>query len=306
MITTNKFNIKKVKETADYGKFIISPLIGGFGHTLGNTIRRILYITIPGSAITKIKIKGADHLFTTLPGVKEDLVQVSLNLKQVKFVYQSDEPAVLKISAKGPGKVTAKDIQLSPGIELANPDQFIATLVDTKSKLDIELTVESGYGYLSAKERESSTIGEIPLDADFSPVRKVSYLVEPARLGKKHNYDQLTLEITTDSSILPSEALELSIRDLIAALMQIIDPKEFKQELAADQEDNEEVPPGYLVEEIDLPLRVTNALKKAGFTHVTDLIKAGRPEVSKAKNVGEKSLKLIDHWLAERDLSWSA
>ncbi len=306
MIVTNKFNIKKVKETADYGKFIISPLIGGFGHTLGNTLRRILYITIPGAAITGIKAKGTSHLFTTLPGIKEDLVEISLNLKQVKFVYEGDEPILLKIDAKGPGKVTAKDIQLSPGIEVANPNQHIATLADSKSTFNLQLTVESGYGYLPAKEKEDSVIGEIPIDADFSPVRKASYQVEPARLGKKYSHDQLTLEIWTDSSIKPSRALELATRDLIASLMQIIDPKEFKEDLELSQSSQEEETPTYLVEEIDLPLRVTNALKKAGYDQVSDLVEAGRPEVSKAKNVGEKSLKLIDGWLKDKDLSWSA
>ncbi len=306
MITTNKFNIKKVKETADYGKFTLSPLLGGFGHTLGNTLRRILYITIPGAAVTKMKVKGADHLFTTLPGIKEDLVDISLNLKQVKFTYESEEPVVLKLEASGAGKITAKDIKLVPGIEIANPDQVIANLADAKSKLSIELTVESGRGYQSAKERETGIIGEISLNADFSPVRKVSYQVEPARLGKKYNYDQLTLEIWTDASLEPSRALELATRDLIASLMQIVDPKEFEEELAADLASAEEAEQVYLVEEIDLPLRVTNALKKADYSQVSDLIKAGRPEVSKAKNVGEKSLKLIDAWLAEKDLSWSA
>jgi len=305
MITTNKFNIKKIKETAGYGKFVISPLIGGFGHTLGNTLRRVLYITIPGAAVTGIKVKGASHLFTTLPGIKEDLVDISLNLKQVKFIYENDEPAVLKIDAKGPGKITAKDIQLSPGVEVANPDQHIATLADNKTKLNLQLTIESGCGYLPAKEKENSIIGEIPIDADFSPVRKASYQVEPARLGKKYSHDQLTLEIWTDSSIKPSRALELATRDLIAALMQVIDPKEFEEDLAASQSSQEEETPTYLVEEIDLPLRVTNALKKAGYDQVSDLIDAGRSEVSKAKNVGEKSLKLIDGWLKEKELSWS-
>lgn len=306
MITTNKFNIKKTKETADYGKFVISPLIGGFGHTLGNTLRRILYITIPGAAITGIKVKGANHLFTALPGVKEDLVDISLNLKQVKFTYEGDEPIVLKIDAKGPGKITAKDIQLSPGIEVANPDQHIATLADSKSKFNLQLTVESGYGYRPAKEKENSIIGEIPIDADFSPVRKASYQVEPARLGKKYSHDQLILEIWTDSSIKPSRALELAIRDLIASLMQIVDPKEFKEDLATSELSQEEGTQTYLVEEIDLPLRVTNALKKAGYDQVSDLVDAGRSEVAKAKNVGEKSLKLIDDWLKEKALSWSA
>ena len=186
---------------------------------------------------------------------------------------------------------------------MANPDQLIATLADKKSSLNIELTVEQGYSYVSAKDKESNTIGEIFLDANFSPIQKVSYEVEPARLGKKDDHDRLILEIWTNGAIGPKRALELAVRDLVSALTQIINPQDFEEEVLSGEgaiNPNSD----YLVEEIDLPLRVTNALKKAGYDTVKDLSKATRAEVAKAKNVGEKSLKLIDKWLEEKSLTW--
>jgi len=304
MIETNKFNIKTVKSDDKYGKFELSPLVGGFGHTLGNALRRVLLITIPGAAITRIRIDGANHLFTTLPGVKEDLVEISLNLKKVKFNYTKNEPIVLTLDKKGPGVITAGDITDNDLCKVANPDQIIATLSDNKSSLKIYLTIERGVGYTLAKEQTTDVVGEIILDATFTPVIKTNYMVEPTRLGKKSDYDKLTMEIWTDGSIEPLMALKLAAKDLISSFGQIVDPKEFEEEvitlLAAPNPHNSDIS----VEEIELPLRVTNALKKASYPTVDALIKAGRLDVSKAKNVGEKSLKVIDAWLKERGFTW--
>jgi len=195
MIETNKFNIKTVKSDDKYGKFELSPLVGGFGHTLGNALRRVLLITIPGAAITHIRVDGANHLFTTLPGVKEDLVEISLNLKKIKFNYTKNEPIVLTLDKKGPGVVTAGDIADTELCKVSNPEQVIATLSDNKSSLKISLTVERGVGYTLAKEQKTDVVGEIILDAAFTPVIKTNYMVEPTRLGKKSNYDKLTMEI---------------------------------------------------------------------------------------------------------------
>jgi DNA-directed RNA polymerase subunit alpha len=304
MIETNKFNIKTVKSEGSYGKFELSPLVGGFGHTLGNALRRVLLITIPGAAITRIRIDGANHLFTTLPGVKEDLVEVSLNLKKIKFAYNKDEPIVLELNKKGPGVVTAGDITDNDLCKVSNPDQVIATLADSKSSLKISLTIERGVGYTLAKEQKTDVVGEIILDAAFTPVIKTNYTVEPTRLGKKSNYDKLTMEIWTDDSVDPLHALKLAAKDLISSFSQIADPKEFEEEvitlLASPASHGSDIS----VEEIELPLRVTNALKKAGYPTIDALIKAGRLDVSKAKNVGEKSLKVIDAWLKERGFTW--
>ncbi|MDD4937477.1 MAG: DNA-directed RNA polymerase subunit alpha [Candidatus Shapirobacteria bacterium] len=304
MIETNKFNIKTIKSTDKYGKFELSPLVGGFGHTLGNSLRRVLLITIPGAAITRIKVDKASHLFTTLPGVKEDLVEISLNLKKIKFIYTKNEPIVLNLDKKGPGIVTAADIVDNSLCQVANPDQFIATLSDSKSSLKMELTVERGVGYTLAKEQKTDIVGEIILDATFTPVIKTNYLVEPTRLGKKSNYDKLIMEIWTDGSIDPLYALKMAAKDLINSFSQIADPKEFEDEIVTINTGINIQGSDISIEEIELPLRVTNALKKAGYSTIDTLIKAGRLEVSKAKNVGEKSLKVIDSWLKEKNFSW--
>ncbi len=304
MVETNKFNVKTVKSTKTYGKFELSPLVGGFGHTLGNSLRRVLLITIPGAAITRIRVDGANHLFTTLPGVKEDLVEISLNLKKVKFNYSKNEPIVLKLDKKGPGVVTAADIIDSDLCKVSNPDQVIATLTDSKAKLSMELTVEMGVGYTMAKEQKTDIVGEIILDATFTPVLKANYTVEPTRLGKKSDYDKLTMEIWTDGSVDPLYALKMAANDLIKSLNQIVDPKEFEEEVVTINTVLSPNGSDISVEEIELPLRVTNALKKAGYATIDNLVKAGRLEVSKSKNVGEKSLKVIDSWLTEKGFTW--
>jgi len=304
MIDTSKFHIKTIKSTERYGKFELSPLIGGFGHTLGNSIRRILLITIPGAAVTRIKVDGANHLFTTLPGIKEDLVDISLNLKKVKFIYNNDEPITLELNKKGTGSVTAGDIADSEICKVANPTQPIATITDAKASLKIEITVERGIGYTLAKEQKTDIIGEIILDAAFTPVLKANYEVTPARLGKKSNYDCLTMEIWTDGSVEPLNALKMAARDMIASLSQIVDPKEFDEEIVTLASNPMSSGLDISIEEIELPLRVTNALKKAGYFTIDNLVKAGRLEVSKSKNVGEKSLKIIDSWLKEKKINW--
>lgn len=304
MVDTSKFHINPVKTSATYGKFELSPLIGGFGHTLGNSLRRILLITVPGAAITRVKIEGANHLFTTLPGVKEDLVDISLNLKKVKFTYGQDEPIKLELNKKGVGVVTAGDIVGNDLCKVSNPDQVIANIVDAKTTLKMELTVERGIGYTLAKEQKTDVVGEIILDATFTPIIKANYEVIPTRLGKKSNYDMLIMEIWTDGSIDPLTALKFAAKDMIRSLSQIVDPKEFEEEVVTLASNPVNTGSDISIEEIELPLRVTNALKKSGYSTIDNLIRAGRLEVSKAKNVGEKSLKIIDAWLKERSFSW--
>ncbi len=304
MVDTNKFQVKTVKSEKGYGRYQLSPLIGGLGHTIGNSLRRILFFTVPGAAITRIRVTGASHLFTTLSGVKEDLVEISLNLKKVKFNYQKDEPIVLKIDKTGAGLVTAADIIDNDLCRVANPDQHLATLSDKTSNLKMELTVERGLGYTMAKEQKTAISGEIILDAAFTPVIKVGYQVEPTRLGKKSNYDLLTLDVWTDGSIDPLKAIKLAAKKLVDSLVQIYDPKEFEEEVVTIESSPFSMTKDMSIEEIELPLRVTNALKKAGYTSIDGLVRDGRSQVAKAKNVGEKSLKIIDTWLKNKKLSW--
>ena len=300
----NKFNFKTIKSDSHYGKFEFKPLWGGLGHTLGNCLRRLLLITVPGAAITSIKVDGANHLFTTLPGIKEDLVDISLNLKQIKFIYDKDEPIALRLSKSGKGVVTAADISTNPLCQVANPDLVLATITDAKASLNIDLVVEKGYGYTLVKEQKSETFGKILLDASFTPVVKVNYTVEPTRLGKRTDFDCLTLEVWTDGSISPVDAVKKAATDFVSAMSQIATPVAYEEEVITVEAGPINKASDTSIEEIELPLRVTNALKKAGFMTIDDMIKAGRLEVRKAKNVGEKSIKTIEKWLKDNNYTW--
>jgi DNA-directed RNA polymerase subunit alpha len=222
----------------------------------------------------------------------------------VKFTYKKEEPVKLTLEKKGPGVVTAGDISDNELCKVANPDQIIATLADSKSFLKMEITVENGVGYTMAKEQKTDIVGEIILDATFTPVLRSNYTVEPTRLGKKTNYDKLIMEVWTDGSIDSLQAIKFAAKDLINSLGQIVDPKEFDEEVITLSSIPASHGADISVEEIELPLRVTNALKKAGFATIDVLLKAGRLEVSKSKNVGEKSLKIIDAWLKEKGFTW--
>jgi len=201
--------------------------------------------------------------------------------------------------------VTAGDIADSTVCKVANPNQIIATLTDPKAHLHIDMTVERGVGYTMAREQKTDVVGEIILDATFTPVLKANYTVEPTRLGKKSNYDKLTMEIWTDASVAPMDALKLAAKDLINALNQIVDTREFTDEVVTLESSPINQLAEISVEEIELPLRVTNALKKSGYLTIDHLFKAGRTDVSKAKNVGEKSLKIIDSWLKDKGYPWT-
>lgn len=297
------FTVTTEKEEKDWGKFVISPLPTGFGHTVGNSLRRVLLEALPGAVAIQMKVAGATHIFTALKGVKEDLVEVMLNVKQIRFSYQGDKPVTLKLEKKGPGVVKAGDIQLQPGVEVANPDLVLATLADEKTKFKMELTVARGVGYVPAEEHKSDKLGVIGIDAVFTPVKKVSYRVEPVRLGKKTNLDKLILEVWTDGTIAPREAVKEAARILVEVFNQIVNPKSGKSEKEAKAEKNDNDDLNLLIEEIDeIPLRLANALKKAGYKKVRDLVEAGPKKVLKARNVGEKSVQHLIKVLKKRGI----
>ncbi|MGC9031539.1 MAG: DNA-directed RNA polymerase subunit alpha, partial [Minisyncoccia bacterium] len=206
--------IEKDKDTA---QIEIEGLYPGYGITLGNTLRRVLLSSLEGCAITSFKIKGVSHEFTTLPGVLEDVVIISLNLKKLRFKMQDDEPQIITLSVKGKGKVTGKDIKTTPQIEVVNKDQLIATLTDEKARLEMEIKVEKGVGYLPIEMREEKTkvIGEIPIDAIFTPIKKVSYKIENVRVGKRTDFEKLILSIETDGTLNPKEAYAKSLNIII-------------------------------------------------------------------------------------------
>ncbi len=219
------FEIKKEKETPELGQFVIEPLPAGYGTTLGTALRRTLLSSLPGGAVAEVRIQGVAHPFTTLKGVKEDVVEILLNLKKVRFSLQGEGPYEATLEAKGRKTVTAGDIQISSEAKVANPDLKLATLTDKDAKISLILLVEKGVGYRSAEERGGGKVGVIPMDSVFSPVVKVSYRVEGTRVGRKTNFERLILEIVTDKTISPSAALSQAAEILVGYLGRLVLPK---------------------------------------------------------------------------------
>lgn len=293
MITTS-FKTTVVKQTQDYGEFALEPLEQGYGHTLGNALRRVLLASLEGAAITEVKIAGVKHQYTALEGLKEDIVELILNLKQVRLAYEGEAEETLTLNVHGPKEVTAKDIKGPATVKVVNPDQPLATLSDKKSKLDVEMKVMRGGGYSPAEERKSSTIGVIPVDANFSPITRVAYSVEETRVGRRTDYDKLIIKIWTDGSLKPKEALMMAARILSELPRQIYDPKATKATASVVKEApvNGEVY-DLTVEELELPTRIANALRRGGYKTVKHLSEATPGELAQVKNLGEKSTKKV-------------
>jgi DNA-directed RNA polymerase subunit alpha len=300
------FEINKIIEKDNLTVFEIGPLVKGFGQTLGNSLRRVLLRSLPGMAVTSVKMAGVKHQFSSLKGMKEDVVEFILNLKKIRFatVSDSDKPEKVKLSVKGPGEVKAKDLQLPATLKIANPELVLASL-NKDAKLEAEMQVGRGVGYSPADEREERGIGIIPVDAIYSPIVRVNYRVEETRVGRVTDYDKLILEIVTDGTINAKKALIDTAVILTGYFHQIVSPKavvkeEVKQESTLG-------PLGKLsVEEIGLPTRVANALVKAGYEIVEDLVTAKKEDLAKIRNLGEKSVKIISAALAEKGVEFPA
>ena len=294
-VTKENLKINTIKEEGNVGVYSYEPLPTGFGHTLANALRRVLLSSIKGAAVTQVKINGASHQFTTLPGVKEDIVEITLNLKKLRFKSHSDDPVVVTINKKGAGKVTAKDIELTSDIEIMNKDQHIATLSDSKSKIDMELVIEQGIGYSPMEDRQTSKVGVIILDALFSPIVSANYDIEPTRFGGRTDLDKITFTIETDGSMSPKDAIKEASKILKEYYM---DFQEWKAE-APEKEIKEKTKPGnklsedFSVEELPLQTRTINALKKSKINTLHELAKKTNEELEDIKNIGEKSLQEI-------------
>jgi len=287
------FKTAALAETKDYGKFELSPLEKGFGLTLGNALRRVLLSSLPGAAVTRVSIDGVTHQFTTLAGLKEDIVELILNLKQVRFEYSGEKPVQASINMSGPGKIKAGDIKVPASVKVVNKDLVLATLADKKAELNAKLEISTGIGYQPAEDQEIKKLGEILLDATFSPVVRVNYVVEVAHIGRQTDLDKLIIEIYTDGTIKPSIALTKAAEILIQQFNQIVHPV-FEAEKPAviyQPETNESLK--LSVEELDLPTRIANALKKGGYATVKDLAEATRLEIAKIKNLGGKSVDIV-------------
>jgi DNA-directed RNA polymerase subunit alpha len=293
------FEIKEEVKKENYSKFVFTPLEQGYGNTLGNSLRRVLLTSLPGAAITEVKISGVKHQFSTLKGMKEDIVEFLLNLKKVRFSCDSDKPSKASLSAPG-GEVKAGDIKVESNVRIVNPEFVLANLAKG-SKLEARFEIGTGGGYSPAEDRSTAEIGAIPLDASFSPITRVNYKVEETRVGRLTNYDKLTLEVWTDATISAKEAVIEASKILISYYSQIVEPKKVVKE----KEEKKDMfgPMGKLsVEEIGLPTRVANALLKAGYETVENLITAKRQDLVKVRNLGEKSVKVIEAALGEKGL----
>jgi DNA-directed RNA polymerase subunit alpha len=296
-----QFSVHLEQSRENYGKFVMEPLPEGFGHTLGNALRRVLYSSIPGAAITSVSVNGVNHQFATLDGVKEDVVQLVLALKQIHLSYSGDQPVRISLSAKGQGEVKASQFELPSDVKIANPELVIAHLAEKSSKLEMEATVESGLGYSPAEDHKSSVLGVIPIDAAFTPVLRVNYSVEATRVGRMTNFDKLIIEIITDGTVTCQSALQLATTTLINYFSAILNPnpQPANSETSVSQTTSGS---GLSIEELDLPTRISNALQKAGIESVNDLLSHPALELAKVKNLGTKSVKIIEVALKERGL----
>jgi DNA-directed RNA polymerase subunit alpha len=286
-------------------QFTVAPLEPGFGHTLGNSLRRTLLSSIPGAAVTQVRFDEALHEFDVIPGVKEDVTDLILNVKDLVLRCFSDEPVTLRLDARGPGEVTAGDIQTTADVEVLNPELHLAT-VNAKGRLALDLTVEQGRGYLSAeRNKRTSTIGLIPVDAIFSPVRRVAFSVEPTRVEQATNYDKLTLEIETDGSISPRDALSSAgdtLRNLVALVADLSDePRglELGEVAPSTASPDLELP----IEELELSERPRNCLKRARVDTIGQLVTKTEDDLLAITNFGSKSLEEVLQKLDERGLS---
>ncbi|MGC8855921.1 MAG: DNA-directed RNA polymerase subunit alpha [Anaerolineae bacterium] len=300
--------IEREAEARNYGKFTISPLERGYGVTLGNALRRVLLSSLEGAAVTSIRIADVLHEFSDIPGVREDVIQVMLQIKQLRLKLDGVDSTHMHLEVRGEGTVTAADIIAPPEVEIVNPDLYLFTVDDSKTKLDIEFTVERGRGYSPANERSGHLpIGDLPVDAIFSPVKRVNWEVTSARVGQSTNYDKLILEIWTDGTISPERALSTSAKILIDHLRYIAGVSEEALAVAVEREvagtrlssELAETP----VEALDLSVRVFNSLKRTGITTVGDvleLLEKGESAVMSIRNFGEKSLEELRQKMREK------
>ncbi len=302
------FKIKEEQLTAEYGEFSIEPLEPGYGHTLGTAIRRALLISIPGVAITSVKITGAKHRFSTIPGLKENIVDLLLNVKGLNLkLLNSKDQSVVKLSVKGPAKITGKDLELSEDVEIVNPDHYIGTLGDKKAKLDMELTIERGYGYSLSEERRSSSLGVIPTDAIYSPVRRVNFTVSATRVGRQTNLDKLTLQIWTNGVVSPKDALEEAAKTLTSYFHQIYEPKvDIESETSSATSNISDGTLKLTIDELDLPTRIYNSLRNGGIETIGQLVEAPRKDLISMRNMGGKSISIIEEKLKEKGIELPA
>ena len=306
-----KIEIAEISEDKKYGRFVVEPLERGYGTTLGNSLRRIMLSSLPGAAVSQVKIDGVVHEFSAIPGVKEDVTEIIMNIKSlaIKNSSETNEPKTAYIEFEGEGVVTAGDIQADPDIEILNPDLVIATLNGgPDSKLYMELTITKGRGYISAdkNKKDDLPIGVIPIDSIFTPVERVNLAVENTRVGQITDYDKLTLDVWTNGTLVPDEAVSLAAKVLSEHLKTFIDLSENAKtaEVMVEKEDNEKEKVLEMnIDELELSVRSYNCLKRAGINTVEELTNRTSEDMMKVRNLGRKSLEEVLAKLKELGLS---
>ncbi len=312
MLDIKETEVTIKSESDSEGIIVVEPLNQGYGSTLGSSIRRVLLSSLTGAAITSVKIDGVRHQFSTLDGLKEDVVEVILNLKKIRLFMESNEPVTLKLTVKGPKVVTAGDFELPAGVRIANPDQEIANLANDKAKLTLSATAELGEGYSFATERKSTEIGVIPVDASFSPIQFANYKVEETRVGRVTNFDRLVFELRTDGTIKPSVAFKAAAEILVSQFTMLTNPELEKAKPAKviasmvnPKEDT--LHHDLALEELDLPVRLTNSLKSAEINTVGEYLETPKERLLEIKNFGAKSIETVNKKLiAENIISGDA
>ncbi len=302
-----RIEIIEVSEDNTYGKFVVEPLERGYGTTLGNSLRRVLLSSLPGAAISSIKIQGVLHEFSTVPGALEDVPEIILNIKGIAAKLYSDEPVTLRLEAEGPQVITAGDIITGPDVEILNKDHYIAT-INEDGKLYMELEIINGRGYSVAEKnkKEGQPVGVIPIDSSFTPVRKVNFLVENTRVGQITDYDKLTLEVWTNGTMKPDEATSLGAKILTEHLNLFIGLTDHVNDveiMVEKEEDKKEKVLEMTVEELDLSVRSYNCLKRAGINTVDELTQKTEEDMMKVRNLGKKSLEEVQRKLSELELA---
>jgi DNA-directed RNA polymerase subunit alpha len=302
-----KIEVVDVNDDATYGRFVVEPLERGYGTTLGNSLRRILLSSLPGAAVTSVQIDGVLHEFSTVEGVVEDTTQIILNLKQLSLKIHSDEVKYIEIDAEGAGEVKAGDIRADSDVEILNPDLLVATLEDD-ARLHIRMKANRGRGYVPADQNKDvdQPIGVIPIDSIYTPISRVNYQVENTRVGQVTNYDKLTLEVWTDGSIRPEEAVSLGAKIMTEHLnlfVGLTDEAKDAEIMVEKEEDKKEKVLEMTIEELDLSVRSYNCLKRAGINTVQELTLKSEEDMMKVRNLGRKSLEEVQEKLQELGLS---
>ncbi|MCR4877433.1 MAG: DNA-directed RNA polymerase subunit alpha [Clostridiales bacterium] len=303
MVEIEKARIEcvEVGQNGCYGRFVVEPLERGFGHTLGNSMRRVLLSSLPGVAVSSVHIEGVQHEFSTIPGVKEDVTEIILNLKSMACVMFADGPKQLNIDVQGPCELTAGDIKTDDEVEIVNPELHIATL-NEDAHLQMQMTLERGRGYVSADKNKtpSMPIGVIPIDSIFTPVKKVNYTVEDTRVGQITDYDRLTLEIWTNGTLKPEEAISSAAQILTEhlSLFQSLTDQVMPVSMAQPEEDKKDKVLEMTIEELDLSVRAYNCLKRAGINNVSELVTKNQEDMMKVRNLGRKSLEEVEQKLS--------